>query len=81
MIKKNIDVEFKITPYELAEQFCDMWSTEQVEFFNAIGLISSKWDHDIIFQLQSVVDTGRLDANGINVMRKIGEYSVIDNVK
>jgi len=81
MLKKNIDVEFKITPIELAEQFCEMWSTEQADFFNAIGIISSTWDSDLVFQLQSIVDTGRLDANGINVMRKIGEYSVIDNVK
>jgi len=81
MLKKNIDVEFKITPIELAEQFCEMWATEQADFFNSIGIISSTWDSDLVFQLQSIVDTGRLDANGINVMRKIGEYSVIDNVK
>lgn len=75
MISKNINVEFEITPTELAYQFCLMDAEEQAEFINIAGRTASLWNRTLSFQLQAIVDTGKLNNYGKEFMRKIGDYS------
>ena len=75
MISKNITVEFEITPTELAYQFCSMDADEQAEFINIAGTTTSLWNKPFVYQLQAIVDTGKLSSYGKEFMRKIGDYS------
>jgi len=75
MIKRNIDIELKLKPEELAEQFCDMNANEQVEFFNTLGFITSVWEKPLAFQLQAIRDLNRLSTNGKYFIEKLAEYA------
>jgi hypothetical protein len=74
-IKRQIDFECKITPEELAREFCEMDNVEQAEFFNEIAkIVKLEWSSNFCFQLQSIMDSGTLDEGGINIISQFGEY-------
>lgn len=74
-LSKPVMVEWELTPQQLAKFFCQMDGEEQAEFFNAIGEEVQSWEMPLCFQLQGIVDTGKLNGGGISVMREIGEYA------
>lgn len=74
MIIKESQIAFKLTPEELANEFCEMDANEQAEFFNSVGFKTSLWDKHLVFQLQAIVDTHKLSPNGRWFMRTVGEY-------
>lgn len=77
MITRQITTEFKLSPLELANEFCNMYDEEQAEFFNHIAGIASTWDRNFVFQLQAIIDCGKLNEDGKEMMRKIGEYGEV----
>jgi hypothetical protein len=74
-LSKPVMVEWGLSPQQLAKFFCEMNGEEQAEFFNAIGEEVQTWERSLCFQLQGIVDTGKLNGGGIAVMREIGEYA------
>lgn len=72
---KNMDIEIKITPHELASEFCKMFSDEQAMFFKHIKEISDKWDNPFCFQVQSIIDDPSFSYEAKSIMRIFGEYS------
>ena len=73
--KLEFEFEFKLTPRELAEEFCNLYDDEQAEFFNEIANITNKWDKPFCFQLQSMVNTNILTDDAKYIMSQIGDYS------
>ena len=69
----------ELTPEVLAEQFAEMYASDQARFFNHIDKVASKWSDEgsyfLPFQLQSVTDDNGLTLAGRRVMQWIGEYS------
>lgn len=73
-MKYTVDVDIKLTPEQIASEFCDIDEHEQAEVFNHIALLSSQWNRDFCFQLQAVICSHKLTEEGKQIMRKIGEY-------
>lgn len=74
-MKRQIEIDVRPTPYELAEVFCNMCDYEQAQFFNEVGNISDEWDSPFVMQLQSIVNTKLLTKSGNQVMAEIGDYA------
>ena len=53
-IKKKADIEFQITPTELANYFLKISAQDQVEFFNAISHKINNWQFPLDFQLEHI---------------------------
>lgn len=68
-------VEVDITPAKCADIFATMDGDEQAEFFNALAEHIKEWQNPFCFQLQSVIDSGKLTAEAKQVMFEIGNYS------
>lgn len=62
------------TPAELATVFCAMDADEQAAFLNCIANITADWKTPFVFQLQAIIDSPVLSAQGRSVMQEIGEY-------
>lgn len=75
MIERMTTIEVNPTPRELASEFCNMVDEDQAEFFNHIARIVDGWDHDFVFQLQSLTDCGKLTEGGRGIMENIGVYA------
>ena len=76
MIKRDIHCEITPTPIELAIEFCNMDSEQQVQFFNEIAsIVIKEWEKPFVFQLQSITDEELLTNEARSIMRNIGEYS------
>lgn len=73
VIKTTVPVE--LTPKELAELFCSMDSGEMADFFNEAAAEVNTWDSPFPFQMQSIVDTKKLNDAAKEMMNIIGEYS------
>lgn len=71
-IKRNIEVEVRLTPEELAGEFWSMGGDEQALFFNKLGDLAQ---HRLPMQLQYVQDSTNLNQEGRYAMRAIGNYS------
>jgi hypothetical protein len=74
-MNRTIDVNLRLTAEELAQEFCNMNSVEQAEFFNHIDAISSTWAAPFCFQLQAITDEECLTSEGRFIMEQIGNYS------
>lgn len=76
MIYRNINTEIEPTPYELAEEFCDMDSDGQALFFKYISEITSEeWDRPFEFQVQNIIKSKYFDEDSKRSMRIFGDYS------
>jgi hypothetical protein len=75
MLKKEISVDIKLTPMDLATEFCEMDGEQQAEFFNLLSQLSRAWDKPLVFQLQAITDSEVLTLDGRSAMASIGEYS------
>lgn len=68
-------VKIRITPEELAREFCNMHSEDQARVFNAMAAEIKKWNQPFCFQLSILTEDPDLTDDGRLVMREIGEYS------
>jgi hypothetical protein len=68
----SVNINIKLTPEQLAEEFAGMTSANQAAFFNHISKIASPW---INMQLQHITEEDNLTLAGRRVMHSIGEYS------
>ena len=75
MIKRQIEVEITLRAEELAEQFCNMCSDEQADFFNEVARVVSNWSNPFALQLQGITDEAHLNGKARYIMKQIGEYS------
>lgn len=73
-LKMTIPFTRSVTATELAGLFCELDGEEQAEFFNSVAERVDSWGSSFCFQLQAVLDSHRLNAGGITIMRQIGEY-------
>lgn len=74
---KNIEVELKLTPQELAEEFCEMGDYEQAIFFESIYNHTKKWDSSFALQMQyvrNIIDRNSL-CDALSIMKTIGDYA------
>jgi hypothetical protein len=75
-MKRTVDIELKLTPREIAQEFCSMDSKDQALFFNNVAqIVTEEWDGTFCFQLQAVTDEEVLTPAGRYVMSQIGDYS------
>jgi hypothetical protein len=75
MIRKNINIDLRFTPEELATEFANMVAEDQADFFNMVAQVSGEWRSSFAQQLQGVTDCENLNAKGRKIMEQIGEYS------
>ncbi len=75
MIKRDVSIDIKLTPFELAQEFCDMDGDEQAMFLNFISQLSSQWNIPLEFQIQNIVESNNFCAGANRVMRLFGEYA------
>jgi len=78
MIERKIDIKVKLAPDELASEFCNMDSEQQVIFFNEVAELVEKWSEPFSFQLQWITDDPYLSDEARFIMRQIGDYSYKD---
>jgi hypothetical protein len=71
-MKKLIELQFEVTPEELANAFWDMNGIEQAQFFNHLGGITVGHRD---YQLYCISTAPNLTEEGRSVMRSIGDYS------
>lgn len=71
----NREFTFELTAKELADSFSDMYSEEQVDFFNALAYNVSQWKGPFCIQLQYITDSTRLTKEARRLMEQIGEYA------
>lgn len=75
MTKRDVSIDVKLTPLELAQEFCDMDGDEQAMFLNFIAQLSSQWDRPLEFQIQNIVDSNNFLSGANRVMKLFGEYA------
>jgi hypothetical protein len=76
MIKRTVDIELEINPVELAEEFCNMGSSEMAQFFNHVFKVTQDWKSPSSFVMQMhYVSREKLTEGGRSIMRVIGEYA------
>lgn len=68
----SVEINIRLTPEQLAEEFAGMSSDKQAAFFNHISKIASPW---LNMQLQHITEENNLTLGGRRVMQYIGEYS------
>ncbi len=73
---KEISVNIKLTPMDLAIEFCEMNADKQAEFFNLIAGILKKWDDNLSFKLHAITNSDVLNSNGRNAIVSLGEYTI-----
>lgn len=75
MITRSAVIEVELSPYELAQAFCEMDADKQALVLTHIVQLSSEWDKPFEFQVQAIVDSKNF-LNGANKLMKIfGEYA------
>jgi len=74
-ITRKIDVEFNISPHEIAREFCGLDADGQARFFNSIAAIAIDWKHPFETQLTQITHSRQLTDEGRGIMRQIGEYA------
>jgi len=73
MVNKTLQI--KLTPNELAREFCEMCSDEQASFLNEVGRIAKdEWRRSMETQVNYIFKDGNLDANGKNFLNIIADY-------
>jgi len=72
---KTTAITFELTPSDLAEAWCGMNADEQAEFFNTLAVLARDWNAPLVMQLQYLQDSPKLNDDGREAMRLIGEYS------
>lgn len=75
MIRRQIDIDVRLTPREAAEVFSEMDSVQQSIFFNEIWEIWEQNSRPFCFQLQALTDSNFLKDGGRQIMEAIGEYA------
>ena len=74
MITKTVNIKLELTPKDLAEEFCEMDSDEQVEFFNYVGKLSKDWDKPFALQCQSMKDSEVITKDGKKIIEVLWDY-------
>lgn len=76
MVRRSFQEDIELTPSELAKEFCDMDASQQAIFFNSIwDIVHSNWDCNFAFQMQFISDSKKLNDQGREILRTIGEYA------
>lgn len=72
LLKRTIehDVEIALSGADIATLFWELDELAQADFFNHLGKQTA-----LVFQLQAVLDSNKLNASGSLAMSSIGEYS------
>lgn len=73
-MKIEVEVDYKVSPEELAVAFCDMDCGRQAEFFNAVAREVKGWPGSFAIQLQAVTDEKCLTDAARYIMFQIGAY-------
>jgi|688.fasta_scaffold127756_7 hypothetical protein len=75
MITRSVYLDVELSPYELAQEFCNMDAEQQAMFLNHVASISEDWDGTFVEQVQAIVNSNGF-LNGANkVMKIFGEYA------
>lgn len=72
--ERTVKIYVEPTPEEIAFCFWHMNADQQAEFFNWLGREVGKHLGAFPMQLQAVMDSQKIDADGRYAMQKIGEY-------
>jgi len=81
MIFRTIDIDITPTIEELAEEFCELGSDEQAEFFSMVAEMSYAWKAPIELQLNNISTSLSLSPDGRRLMEKIGVYAEREETK
>lgn len=76
-MKIAVEVDYEVSPEELAVAFCQMTSDEQAEFFNTIAREARGWNAPFAYQLQAITDEDTLSCEARYIMHQIGQYSPV----
>lgn len=77
-MKRTIEVEIRLTPEEMAQEFWNMGSGEQARFFNCLGTISAgAFEMQMAYVSQDCI----LKECGRKAMAEIGSMSERNEVK
>jgi hypothetical protein len=75
IITKEVEVDFCLSPEDLAEAFAGMMSDDQATFLSHLASLSDSWDGPLVMQLQYISKSENLTDKGRNLMELIGEYA------
>jgi len=71
-MKKTIEINIHLTPKELAEILCGMYSDEQAQVLDEIYEIAKNWQGGMGNQLYDIVENVR---DGRKLMVEFGDYA------
>jgi hypothetical protein len=74
-MKVKKDIEFELTPAQVAEAFIEADHEFQVEALNSMARLIAEWGKPFCFQLSAVSQDRNLTYAARSMMREIGEYS------
>lgn len=74
MIEKKIEVNFTLSPQELAAEFCDFDQDQMAIFFNEIFENSQQEGWSLRDQIEAVVNSDKLSSGGKSTMIEIGQH-------
>lgn len=74
-MRRKINVDINLSPWDLAAEFANLNSNDQARFFNHLATITEKWPGGMAGQLQFVTDDPLLSDEGRAAMSLIGEYA------
>jgi hypothetical protein len=75
IITKEVEVDFCLSPEDLAEAFAGMISDDQATFLSHVAHLSDQWEGLLVMQLQYISDSKNLTDKGRKLMELIGEYA------
>ena len=74
-IKRSVDVEVSITPYDMGREFASMFGDEQAMFFQGVASVTKGWDKPSAFQWASMRDKMEGLPDGLTVFKSMAEYA------
>jgi hypothetical protein len=74
-MKVNKDIEFELTPEQVAEAFINADHEFQSKALNSMARLIAEWDKPFCFQLSAVSQNRNLTDEARSMMGEIGEYS------
>jgi len=74
-MKRNMDIIVELTPYELANDFCNMDADEQALVFAYIKQISDTWTHSLSWQINAITLSNQFSDDANKFMRLLGDYA------
>jgi len=73
-IARTTDVTVELSPEDVADCFCDLYSDEQAIFFNRIAEVTATWNTRFCIQVESIIDSNMLTNGGKKIMLRLGEF-------